>query len=86
MNQMTLQQAKDQICYHHYGEMYKWHELFPDNKLGLYDEVIELFCQSQKAQAWEEGRSAIFKWRESGSNKIISEKPVNPYLIETKKD
>lgn len=43
--------------------------------------IINNYCQSQKAKAWEEGLERGKRWREDEENYKVSENttPINPY-------
>lgn len=79
---LSLQEAKDQIAQSKgfkdrddMGARANWMEKDAN-------EAAELFCQSQKAQAWEECSE---RWKDTINDEYNWPEPVNPYL-ETKKD
>jgi len=82
---LTLQQAKDEIAK-------KWglpdfkslmRQGRPsDNLDSFFNAVSELYCQSQKAEAWEEGFQKGYDWRNiqaAGRTVGDKSKSSNPY-------
>ena len=87
---ITLEQAIEKVA-----EYNNWYypedfmklirqEIDEEDILTLF-KGIELYCQSQKAQVWQEGQDAKGQWVAYGTDRSRFDKPVNPYL-ETKKD
>lgn len=92
---MTIEQAKDQVA-----QKYGWGLWINIRMNGnfhtspdidkMVTEAAELYCQSQKAQAWDEGFESATENYVIGFNSVEANidfyKPINPYLTETKKD
>lgn len=84
---MTIEQAKDQVA-----QKYGWGLWINVRMNGnfhtspdidkMVTEATELYCQSQKAQVWEECSE---RWKDTINDEYNWPEPVNPYL-ETKKD
>jgi len=88
MKALTLDEAKDEIAFKHFESNWKYMrpKLNADNLEKLHNEAAELFCQSQKAAAWEEGYSASLQLLkhyqyddEPCYDLLENTKPTNPY-------